>query len=104
MPGPVGQTELNTSCWLALIYLKPRCHPLWLTGTSSFVEPSRHWVFSPGDGGDWGSESITGPGECLCWTGGWRDIVLASPASNTQLNGLSDLDVQNLGGGPAGEN
>lgn len=104
MPGPIGQAELNTGCWLTLIHLKPRCYALGFTGTGPFVEPPRNWVFSPGDRRYWGSKSITGAGECLCWTSSWGDIVLVNPASNTQLNRLSNLNVQNLGRGPAGEN
>lgn len=61
-------------------------------------------MFSPGDRRNGGSESIAGAREGLNWTGSWGDIVLVSPASNAQLNGLPDLDVQNLGRGPAGEN
>jgi len=60
-------------------------------------------MFSPGDGRNRGPESIASAGEGLNWTGSWRDIVLVSPASDAQLNGLPDLDVQNLGRGPAGE-
>ena len=60
-------------------------------------------MFSPSDGRNWGAETIAGAMERLCWASSRGDIVLIGPASNTQFNGLSDLNVQNLGRGPAGE-
>ena len=61
-------------------------------------------MFSPGDGRNRGSKSIASAREGLNWTSSWGDILLVSPASDAQLNGLPDLNVQNLGRGPAGEN
>lgn len=93
MPSPIGQTELDTSCWLALIHFKPRCHSLRLTGTSPFIEPSGHWMFSSSDGGNGGSESITSAGEHPRRIGSWESIVLINPASNAQLDRLANLNV-----------
>lgn len=103
MPGPISQAELNTCCRLTLVDLKPRCHSLRLTGASPFLEPSGHRMFGSRDRGNGGSESITRAGERSCWASSWGDIVLIYPASNTQFNGLSDLNVQDLGRGPTGE-
>lgn len=103
MPGPISQTELNTSRRLTLVHLKPRCHSLRLTGTSPFVEPSGHWVFSSRDGGNGGSEPITSAGEHSRRASGRGCVVLINPTSNTQFNGLSNLNVQDLGRGPAVE-
>ena len=68
LPGPIGQAELDASRWLVLIHLEPRSS-LRLVETSTFIEPSRHWVFSPGDGRNRGPKPITGTREGLGLTG-----------------------------------
>lgn len=103
-PSPISQTELDTGRRLTLIHLESRRNPLGLTYTIPFFEPSRHWLIVSNGWGNGGSKSIPRSRKCLRWTGSLGNIVFVGATSNPQFDGLSHLDVQNLGRGPTVEN